>query len=103
MCFNHLRQLRRFADQRDAAAPNVSPLILLCIDYCNSGLAGRLQSAHAPFQRIINAAVRLGAEHVHCDRVTESMKALHWLLVQHRIKFRLGVMMQSVAHDTCPA
>ena len=77
--------LRRIADQT-MLLRLVCTLIRSRIDYCNLVLTDLPQSALAPLQRVMNAAVRLLAGLWQRDHVTESMNALHWLPVQDKIK-----------------
>ena len=103
-CFFLLRRLcrlRRCADQA-MLQQLVSALILSRIDYCTAVLADRPQSTIASLQQVMNAAVRFVAGHGQRDHVTESIKALHWLPVQYRIKLKPRVMMHSVANCTSP-
>ena len=67
---------------------------------CASGSAA--QCEFASLQRATNTAVRLVAGLGPCDRESESMKALHWLSMQDRTKFKQCVMMHSVANDPSP-
>ena len=79
----------------------VSALNLSRIDYCNAVPAGRSSLKLAPLQRVMNSSanrlvVGLGPR----DRATESMKALRWISVPYRIKFKLTVMMHSGANSS---
>ena len=96
-CFYHLRrlrQLRRIADQ-PMLQRLVSVFGLSRTDYCNSVLAGPAHTTLAPLQRVLRAAICLVARLGPRDHVTDSMKAMHWLPVPYRIKFKLCVLMHS--------
>ena len=62
-------------------------------------LAGLL---HTTLARVLHAAVRLIARLGPRDYVTDSMKAMHWLPVPYRIKFKLCVLMHAVVIGTSP-
>ena len=101
-CFYHirrLRQLRRIADQ-PMLQRLVSAFVLSRIDHCNYVLAGLPHTTLASLQRVLHAAVRLVAGLGPSDHVTDSMKALHWLPVPYRIKFKLCVLMHAVVIGT---
>jgi len=71
-------------------------LVISRLDYCNSLLAGLLQSTLAPLQRVQNAAARLVFELGARGHVTASLIQLHWLPVHWRIQFKLYCIMHSV-------
>ena len=65
-------------------------------------MAGIPHTTLAPLQRVLHAAVRLVAGLGPRDHVSDSMKALHWLPVPYRIKFKLCVLMHAVVIGTSP-
>jgi len=67
----------------DARKRLVCALVLTCVDYCNSALAGLSDSALAPLQRVLNAAARLVLGLQPRDHVTAAFQTLHWLPVRH--------------------
>ena len=80
----------------------VSALILSCIDYCNSVLAGLPATTLTPLQRVMHAAVCLVANLCFRDPVAQSMQALHWLPVIYRIKYKLCLMMFDAVNRRSP-
>ena len=80
----------------------VSAFVLFRIDYCNFVLAALPHMTLGPLQRVLHAAVRLVAGLGPRDHVTNSMKAVHWLPVPYRIKFKLCVLMHAVVIGTSP-
>ena len=56
----------------------------------------------APLQRVLYVAVRpvtgLGPR----DHITEKMIELHWLPIEHRIKFKLCLIMHATVSRRCP-
>jgi len=80
----------------------VSALILSRLDYCNSVLAGLPKSTLAILQRVWNATARLILELWPRDHISDALRQLHWLPVDHRIKFKLCVLMHSAHTSLCP-
>ena len=54
------------------------------LDYCNAILAGLPKTTIVPLQRAQNAAARLFARLGPRDHVSNALRDLHWLPVQHR-------------------
>ena len=86
-CHFQLRRLRRVRRLlgRDVTSNLVAALILTKLDYGNALLAGLPHTSVAPYQRVINAAIRL----VYRDHVTPAAIELHWLPVEARIQYKL--------------
>jgi len=61
VCFYHLRRLRQIRNyvSQSVMAQLVTSLVITCIDYCNSILAGLPAFRVVPLQRVQNAAARL--------------------------------------------
>ena len=94
-CFYQLRrlkQVRRVLGQ-DVSASLVSALVFSKLDYCNAVYAGLPKSSIAPLQRVQNAAARLVLKLGPRDHVTPAFHQLHWLPVEHRIQFKLCLIM----------
>ena len=70
----------------------VQAMVLSCLDYCNSLLAGLPASAIRPLQLIHNAAARLIFNVPKFTHTTSLLKDLHWLPVMARIKFKTLVL-----------
>ena len=103
-CFFHhwrLRKLSRILDIGDRKRL-VCALVLTCVDYCNSALAGLSDSALAPLQRILHAAARFVLGLQPRDHVTAALQTLHWLPVRQRITYKLCVLMRGVAFGYAP-
>ena len=105
-CFYHpprLRQLRRRLVDRAMMQRLLSAFVISRLDYCNSRLAGLSVCALEPLQRVLHATVRLVAGLGPRDHVRESMKDLHWLLIAHRIKFKLCILMHGAIFSQSPS
>ena len=91
-CFYHLRKLRQLCGVVSHIAMQrlVSAFVLSRLDYCNEVLAGLPSSSPAPLQRVLYAVVHLVTGLGPCDHITRKMMELHWLPIEHRIKFKLS-------------
>ena len=104
-CFYHtwrLRQLRRLVDPATMQRL-VSAFVISRLNYCNCTLAVLPACALEPLQRVLHAAVRLVAGLGPRDHVRESMKALYWLPIAHRIMFKLCILMQGAIFGQSPS
>ena len=97
LCYYHLRRLKKV--RRILGPTNtsrlVSAFVMSRLDYCNALLAGLPQSAIAQLQRVQNAAVRLVGNIRPHDKVSASLRELHWLLIRYRIIYKLCLMMHN--------
>jgi len=57
----------------------------------------------APLQRAQNAAARLVARLGPRDQVSNALRDLHWLPVQHRITYKLCLLMHLVHNNRAPS
>jgi len=55
-----------------------------------------------PLQRAQNAAARLALGLDHRSSITTALRDLHWLLVKHRITFKVATLMHRALHRRCP-
>jgi len=103
-CFHHicrLKQIRRLLG-KDIVAGVVSAFILSRLDYCNAVLTGLPKSTIALLQQIQNAAARLVARLGPRNHVNSTIRDLPWLPVQHRITYKLCLMMHLVNIGRAP-
>ena len=104
-CFHHIRrlkQIRRLLGP-EVTATLVSAFVLSKLDYCNAILVGLPKSTIAPLQRAQNAAARLIACLAPRDHVTSTLRQLHWLPVQFRIKYKLCLLMHQIHTSRAPS
>ena len=71
----------------------VTVFVLSRLDYCSAVLAGLPSSSLAPLQRVLHAAVRLVTGLGPRDHITGTIMELHWLPIEHRVKFKLCLLM----------
>ena len=60
------------------------------------------KSTLAPLTRVLNAAVRLATGIRGTDSVTAALERCHWLPIQHRIEYKLCLMMHAAAYGRAP-
>ena len=94
--FFHLRRLKSVQPILGAEVTSglVSAFVTTRLDYCNSVLAGLLQSTIDPLQRVQNAAARHVAGTGTRDHITPVLQSIHWL----PIKFRTACLKALRAH-----
>jgi len=103
-CFYHLCrlwQIRRVVGE-DVASQLISAFVLSRLDYCNSLLAGLPRTSVKPLRRVQNAAASLVLMLGLRDHVTPALKKLHWLPVEHRIKYKLCALMHQIHSARAP-
>ena len=102
-CFYHIRKLRQLRGVVSQMAMQrlVSAFVLSRLDYCNAVLADLPSSSLAPLQRVLYAVVRLVGLGPR-DHTTRTMMELHWLPIEHRIKFTLCLIMHAAVSGQCP-
>ena len=97
-CFYHLcwlQQIRRVVGE-DVTSQLISMFVLSWLDYCNSLLAGLSWTSIEPLQQVQKAAASLMRNLGLRDHVTSTLKQLHWLPVEHRIKHKLCTLMHQI-------
>jgi len=103
-CFFHqcrLHQIRRTVG-REVTQRLVSAVILSRLDYFNAILAGLPDATVRPLQRVQNSAACLITGVSKHEHITPVLHQLHWLPVEYRIKYKLGVLMHHIHRRQCP-
>jgi len=67
-----------------------------------AGYARRCSRLCTPLQQVLHAAARVIYDLKSYDHVTLTLKALHWLPVKQRIKFKLCLLVQLVINKRAP-
>ena len=87
---------------KDTTQLLVQVLVISCLDYCNSLLAGLPSSATSPLQHIQNAAARLVYNLPNFSHVTPLLCDLHWLPVAICIQFKTLLLAFKGINGTLP-
>ena len=87
----NIYKVRRYLTA-DAAKSDVQALILNRLDYANSLLYGITKQQIHKLQKIQNTAARVIFRLNRRDHITPRLKDLHWLKIEHRLKYKLGVL-----------
>jgi hypothetical protein len=99
---NNIRRIWPFLT-REAAQHQVQALVISCLDYCNSLLAGIPASAIKPLQRIQNVVARLVFNLPKFSHVTPLFRDLPWHPVVARIRLKMMVLAYKAVDGTTPA
>ena len=105
-CYYHLRQLRsiRGSLSADSSSALVRAFISSRLDYCNSLLTGIDKSQVNKLQSILRVAARLVMRKGKFESISRDIRdKLHWLPIQQRIKFKIGVLGLQVHPWNSPA
>jgi hypothetical protein len=103
-CYLRIRQLRTIRKYltTNAAKILVHAFIISKLDYCNSLLFGISEELLDKLQRIQNAAARLITCQKSSEHITPSLKALHWLPIRSRIKYKIALFTFKCLRGTGP-
>ena len=83
-----LVKIRKYLDE-DSCKMLVNNLIISHLDYCNALYHGLPDCLLNQLQRVQNTAARLVLSIRKSAHITPVLMKLHWLPVQHRIKFKI--------------
>ena len=98
----NIRRIRPFLTEKTAQIL-IQALVISCLDYCNSLLAGAPASAIRPLQLIQNAAARLVFNRPKFSHTTSLLRSLHWLPVAARIQFKTLVLAYRAVKGSAPS
>jgi len=98
--YYQLRQLRVIIQSLtpDATKTLVHAFISSRLDYCNSTVVWRAESADQQLKRlqsVQNAAARLVTGTRRSDHITPVLKVLHWLPVRQRIQNKMAMLIHN--------
>ena len=103
-CFFRLRQIalvRRCLPQW-AAKSLIQALVLPCLDYGSTLLAGSTASITNELQQVLNASARLAVRAHRAQRTSPILKQLKWLPVAARITLRVATLVFKCLHGLAP-
>ncbi len=99
----HKIRLIRPSLTMEACKQVVYDLVLSHIDFCNGIYMGLPRADIKKMQRIQNTAAKLILNQSQSESSTEALKALHWLLMQSRVDFKILTIMHKCLHGHGPA
>ena len=73
------------------------------LDYCNGLMYGIPQTLLRKLQYIENTAARIVSNTPRREHITPILKALHWLPVKQRIKFKILLLTFKALHNLAPS
>ena len=105
ICNLHLRNLRavRNSIPYEAKVMLVTNLIFANIDYCNALIICSPKYVVLKLQKIMNKAIRFIFGLKRKEHITPYLFKLHILPVEHRIKFKLGIIAYKITRNMAPA
>jgi hypothetical protein len=101
----HLRNIgaiRKFIT-KEACIQLVHAFITSRIDFANSLLFGVSATYLQKLQRVLNIAARIVTLTSKQNHITPILKALHWLPIDQRIKYKILVLTFRALHDSAPS
>ena len=96
----HISSIRHLTTQ--ATQTLVWSLVLSRLDYCNSLLSGCPQYLLDKLQKVQNAAARFVCKAKKSDHIHPILETLHWLLVTHRIQYKISTICFNSISGTAP-
>ena len=87
---------------QDAAQTLVQALVTSKLDYGNALYFGISKSVLHKLQFLQNAAARLVCGVRRYNHITQVLRALHWLSIQHRIEYKIILLCFKAMHGLAP-
>jgi len=90
-CYTQLRQIGHIRQYitNDATKSLFNSLVTSRLDYCNGLLYGVPQNKLDKLQKVQNCAARVISRTSRYEHITPVLKDLHWLPIQHRVKYKI--------------
>jgi len=101
MFIRDIRRIRRYVPM-SARISLANALVSSRLDYCNSLLTGINKSNILKLQRVQNSLARAITNTSKYEHITPVLKSLHWLPVQQRIRFKLGLIVYKTLNSGQP-
>jgi len=96
-----IQRIRRYLDD-NAVKALVQALVISRLDYCNSLLIGLPASLVHKLQLVQNTAARVITRTKKHDHISPVMMQLHWLPIEHRIKFKVALLTYKALNNMAP-
>jgi hypothetical protein len=101
MFIRDIRRIKRYVPM-SARISLANALVSSRLDYCNSLLTGINKSNILKLQRVQNSLARAITNTSKYEHITPVLKSLHWLPVQQRIRFKLGLIVYKTLNSSQP-
>jgi hypothetical protein len=103
-CYCKIRDYARIRPllSRSDAISLANALVGSRLDYCNSLLSGITNKEIKRLQRIQNILCRITSKLRYNASTTASLKSLHWLPVEYRVRFKINTMTYKALHTGQP-
>ena len=97
----NISKIRKYLDDK-STEQLIHALVHSHIDYCNALLYGLPHCLIQKLQKVQNTAARVLCRLRKFDHITPTLKKLHWLPVEFRIKFKICLMTLNALHGHSP-
>ena len=97
----NIRKVRKYIDHQ-SAEKLIHALIHSHIDYCNALLIGLPKDLMHKLQMVQNTAARVLCRIGKYDYITSTLKSLHWLPMEFRIKYKICLLTFNYLHGHGP-
>ena len=102
MALRNIGNLRKYLDQ-STAERLVHAFVTSRLDNCNSLLYGLPQCEIKKLQHVQNTGARIVTRSNRREHITPTLKELHWLPIQSRIKFKLALLVFKALNNLAPS
>ena len=99
---NNIRKIRKYLDSH-STEPLIHAFISSRIDNCNSLYSALPVAEIEKLQRVQNAAARLLTGSKRTEHITPTLRNLHWLPVEQRIKFKTALLVYKALNGMSPS
>ena len=97
----NIGKIRKYLDQ-NSTEKLIHALVHSHIDYCNALLIGLPKYLIRKLQMVQNTAARILGRIRKYDHITETLRQLHWLPVEFRIKYKICFLTFKALHGQGP-
>jgi hypothetical protein len=97
----NIRDIRQYLT-RKTAEQLINSLVTSHLDYANSLLAGAPTATIKPLQRLQNQAAKVVLQRSKYSSSTQARCELHWLPIEHRVKFKIACIAHNCIHGQAP-
>ena len=97
----NIYRIRKFINHT-ALEQIIHAFITSRLDFCNALLCGVPSTVLSRLQRVQNVCARILTNHPRHEHITPVIKALHWLPVAYRIKYKVLMLVYKSLHEMAP-